>query len=198
MCQFVETLCLESGVVRNLHYHEARLNATRQYFWKGSTPIVLAQYLSGFSNVAGRLKVRVVYGEYGVTEVTSQPYTMRRIASLRLVNNDTIDYSFKSTDRSALNALVAQCGECDEVLIVRSGEITDTSYTNVAFLENKQWYTPARPLLCGTMRASLLDAGLLIERTIRCEELGNYSAIMLFNAMISFGELTLAMHAIVK
>ena len=123
---------------------------------------------------------------------------MRRITSLRLVNNDTIDYSFKSTDRSALNALVAQCGECDEVLIVRRGEITDTSYTNVAFLENKQWYTPARPLLCGTMRASLLDAGLLIERTIRCEELGNYSAIMLFNAMISFGELTLAMHAIVK
>ena len=198
MCQFVETLCLESGVVRNLHYHEARLNATRQYFWKGSTPIVLAQYLSGLSNVAGRLKVRVVYGEYGVTEVTSQPYTMRRIASLRLVNNDTIDYSFKSTDRSALNALVAQCGECDEVLIVRRGEITDTSYTNVAFLENKQWYTPARPLLCGTMRASLLDAGLLTECTIRCEELGNYSAIMLFNAMISFGELTLAMHAIVK
>ena len=71
MCQFVETLCLESGVVRNLHYHEARLNATRQYFWKGSTPIVLAQYLSGLSNVAGRLKVRVVYGEYASYHLTT-------------------------------------------------------------------------------------------------------------------------------
>lgn len=198
MCQFVETLCLEGGIVRNLHYHEARLNATRQHFWKGSAPIVLTQYFSGLPNVAGRLKVRVVYDEYGVTEVTSQPYTMRRITSLRLVNNDTIDYSFKSTDRSALNALVEQRAECDEVLIVRRGEITDTSYTNVAFLEGEQWYTPSRPLLCGTMRASLLDAGFLTERTIRCEELGHYSAIMLFNAMISFGELTLAIGAIVK
>lgn len=198
MCQFVETICFENGVMRNLCYHEARLNATRLHFWKGSVPIALGQYLGGLPNAEGRQKVRVVYGEYGVMEVTMQPYTMRRIASLRLINNDTIDYSFKSTERSALNALAAQREECDEVLIVRRGEITDTSYTNVAFLEGKQWYTPARPLLCGTMRASLLDAGSLTERIIRCEDLGNYSAIMLFNAMISFGELTLAIGAIVK
>ena len=62
-----------------------------------------------------------------------QPYVMRRIRSLRLVNGDGVDYRYKSTDRSVFARLLEKRGECDDVLIVRDGWVTDTSFTNVVF-----------------------------------------------------------------
>lgn len=196
MCQFVETICLENGVPRNLSYHEERLNRTRQHFWQDCKPLILAPYLNNLPSGEGRQKVRVVYSRQGITEVIANQYIMRNVTSLRLVTSETIEYTFKSTDRKVLNDLAAQRGECDEVLIVKHGEVTDTSYTNVAFLDGKQWYTPVHPILQGTMRASLLAKGLMVERQILANALCCYSAIMLFNAMIAFGELVLPMSAI--
>ncbi|WP_309546477.1 aminotransferase class IV [Hoylesella marshii] len=82
-------------------------------------------------------------------------------------------------------------GVCDDVLIVRNGLLTDTSYTNIALYDGYQWFTPATPLLEGTMRASLLDSGMLIEKDILLSDLPHYQYIALFNAMIDMGELVL-------
>ena len=58
---------------------------------------------------------------------------MRQIKSLRLVDGDKVDYRYKSTDRSMFIRLMEQRGECNDVLIVRDGWVTDTSFTNVVF-----------------------------------------------------------------
>lgn len=52
-------------------------------------------------------KTRVVYGKQGVEAVEYAPYFIRNINSLQVVEDDTITYGYKSTDRSRLNALVA-------------------------------------------------------------------------------------------
>ncbi len=74
----------------------------------------------------------------------------------------------------------------EEILIIKKGLVTDTSYTNVALLKDEKWYTPAEPLLRGTQRAKLISEGKIIEQTIHLKDLHLYSKIKLFNAMMEF------------
>ena len=53
------------------------------------------------------------------------------------------------------------------------------------------WYTPAQPLLKGTRRAALLDAGILTEQDIPALKIREYQKIRLFNAMLPFGKIEL-------
>lgn len=196
MSPFVETLSLQNGVVRNLALHEARLNATRQHFWSGAQWLSLTLYIPQILCSNTQQKLRIVYGQNGVGEVSCAPYARRMIRSLRLVFSDTVDYRFKSTDRQVLSDLLAQRDGCDEVLIVRRGLLTDTSFTNIALFDGEAWYTPAEPLLRGTMRASLLAEGKLRERDIRPQDLVVYQKIMLLNALNGWGECLLSTSAI--
>lgn len=50
-------------------------------------------------------KARVVYGEEGIEDIQYAPYSMKDIHSLKIVKDDDIDYSFKSTDRNNLELL---------------------------------------------------------------------------------------------
>lgn len=191
MCRFIETIRVDGGEARNLAYHERRLNDTRAHCFPGSPALRLADCLPPLP-ASGLHKLRVVYGRDGIEEVSCTPYTLRPVRSLALLAANDIDYTYKSTDRQALNRLFAQRGTCDDVLIVRRHLLTDTSIANIALFDGKRWYTPQHPLLKGTKRAELLDKGILTERDIRTDELSAYSAIRLFNAMIAWGELELS------
>jgi 4-amino-4-deoxychorismate lyase len=68
--------------------------------------------------------------------------------------------------------------------------VTDTSIANVAFYKDGLWFTPKKPLLEGTTRARLLNAGKIIEKDIGVKELKNYSKVALMNAMIDFDIIT--------
>lgn len=50
-------------------------------------------------------KASVVYGEEGIEDIQYAPYSMKDIHSLKIVKDDDIDYSFKSTDRNNLELL---------------------------------------------------------------------------------------------
>lgn len=189
MCLFIETIRIEDGKVYNLDYHIERFDRTRAAFWKGSAPIDLRTLVSPQS-LTGVYKCRVVYGRE-IEEITYVPYQMRDVSSLRLVVADTVDYTYKSTNRENLNALYAQRKMADDVLIVKDGCLTDTSIANVALYDGKMWCTPSRPLLRGTKRAELLDKKIIVEKDIPQAHLGEYSKIMLFNAMIDWGRIIL-------
>ena len=191
MCQYIETLRVVDGCVCNLTYHEQRMNRTRKEMLGQPEPLRIADLLKAVSLPMGCSKLRFVYDKEGIHDITCTPYTCREIRSLHLVYADNISYPYKSTDRSALNELKKQQGDCDEILIVRNNHLTDTSYTNIALYDGEQWFTPSTPLLCGTMRQRLLDCGLLQEREISVSDIPNYQYISLFNAMISLREIIL-------
>lgn len=110
---------------------------------------------------------------------------MRKIGSLRLVDGGNIDYRYKATDRSALTALLDQRAGCDDILIVRDGKITDTSFSNVVFEDaGGGLYTPDTCLLKGTRRESLLDAGIIRECPITVDDIRRFRKVLLVNAMI--------------
>jgi len=104
------------------------------------------------------------------------------------VHDDNIDYSEKYLDRELINSLFSKRGDKDDVLIIRNGRVTDTSYCNVAFLSESIWYTPDIPLLEGTRRAQLLQDGIITTKEMPVTEIHNYESCRLFNAMMDFGQ----------
>lgn len=186
MYRFIETMRVSGGRIENIAYHNRRMNMTRQHFWPGSPALDLSDTFSLTTEQNG-CKARVVYGAGGIIEKSVTPYTMRTVNTLLAVDGGDIDYSYKSTDRTAINYLLEQRGSCDDIIIVKNGLLTDTSFTNIALFDGTQWLTPRRPLLEGTRRAALLDRGLLILADIRLTDVPNFRKLCIFNAMIPFG-----------
>ena len=79
--------------------------------------------------------------------------------------------------------------ECDDILIVKNGRITDTSYANIVVRgSDNTWYTPSTYLLNGTRRQSLLDRGIIKEREITPASLRKFRELHLINSMINIAD----------
>lgn len=57
-------------------------------------------------------------------------------------------------------------------------------YNNIALYDGSSWFTPRTPLLKGTMRAYLLDKGLIEEADIRPSDLPSFRKVSLINAIL--------------
>jgi len=180
MCQLFETIRVENGVVKNLGYHQQRVNQLASH--------TLIDYISRLDLPrVGTHRLRIDYTPTHIIQHTITPYVPQVITSLRLVIVDNnFQYAHKWADRNALEGALTQKNNADEILIVRHGLITDTSFSNVLFLDGTQWVTPAEPLLAGTCRARLLDQQRIQATTIRMEDLAHFSHFMLINAMRDF------------
>lgn len=187
MCRFIETICINDGVIENLSAHNERMNNTiRVHYGSSVMPVSLEDFITA-EGCKGRTRCRVEYTS-AVEKVECFPYSIREVKSLQLVNDDTAEYSFKYADRSVLDRNFALRGNADDVVIVRSGMLTDTSIANIALYKEGKWFTPKYPLLKGTRRAGLLAEGIIEEDIVMADSLHKYEKIRLFNAMISFGE----------
>lgn len=194
MCRYIETIRIEKGRLRNIAYHDRRMNEARREVWGVDRSASIETYIDA-SPYEERTRCRVTYGR-DVESVEFFPYQIRPVHSLQLVRGGQIEYRRKRADRSELNALFACRGEADDVLIVRGGLLTDTSIANIALGDGTGWYTPASPLLEGTQRACLLDAGMIRPLDIHADDLFRFQKIRLFNAMIDFGEIEIDCSAI--
>jgi 4-amino-4-deoxychorismate lyase len=189
MCQLVESLKLKDGVIRNLEYHQSRMNRSMNELFPDAEKIELAKAITIPENCkSGAYKVRVVYGS-GVEKIEIEPYIFRTIKSLKVVRHESIDYHLKYTNRQILQELFAQRGNCDDIIIVKNGFVTDSFAANLLFFDGKKWFTPTTPLLKGTKRQLLLDQGIISEREIREEDIRSYQKVGLINAMIDLEEM---------
>jgi len=184
MYQLLETLRLENGVLQHLHYHNARIQKALRAFYPESN-LSLSQSLAADTPKHGLFKCRVVYDEQ-IRKVEFQPYVLPQIHSLKIIEADDIDYAFKFLDRSRLNELFDLRGKADDILIVKNGLITDTSFCNVLFYNGKHWLTPSSPLLKGTRRRFLLEKEIIHTADIRPQDISGFDTIRLINAMIRF------------
>jgi 4-amino-4-deoxychorismate lyase len=76
--------------------------------------------------------------------------------------------------------------DCDEIIIVKNGVVTDTSIANIAVYYEDQWYISKESLLEGTTKSRLIKEKNLIEKNITVEMLKKSKKIALLNAMIDF------------
>lgn len=196
MCQFIETMCVEQGRIINLDYHLERIKNTRKHFWNTEKTVPTDQLSALAATQDSRAKLRFTYDKENIYNLSCTPYNTRKIEILKLLENNDIEYSYKSIDRSAINLLKVQTEPTDEIIIIKQNRLTDTSYTNIALFDGSQWITPSTPLLKGTRRAQLLDAGRLIEREVLATDLKSFQSISLINAMMDLEELVLPISSI--
>ncbi len=197
MCRFVESIKLKDGVFYRLQLHQQRVNKAFEAFYPTCEPVNVVETL--FQTVfpqEGLYKCRLVYNS-DLQSLAIAPYVRREIRSLKLVETKQESLPYKQEDRTEFNAAFAQRGGCDDVLLVKDGLLTDTSYCNIALYDGENWYTPRTPLLYGVNRMQLLSEDKLLEKDIKASELMNFQHISLFNAMIEFGELQLDVSAII-
>lgn len=183
MSQFIETIKLLNGEIMNLAYHQRRFNRSREQVLgiRGHPRLEQVLAIPGGLD-KGLYKCRILYGEE-VERIEFEPYHKMEISSLKLLESEEISYDHKYGDRSALTALYAQRGICDDILIVKAGCVTDSYFANVVFWDGQDWITPDTPLLAGTMRASLLDQGMLKEARILTKDLEDFQKLRLINAL---------------
>jgi 4-amino-4-deoxychorismate lyase len=85
-----------------------------------------------------------------------------------------------------INELLKQKDDCDDILIIKNGLVTDTSIGNILFLDGKQWITPDSPLLPGTSRARLINEGIVQEKKIQLSNISKFLGFQVVNALIPF------------
>lgn len=186
MCRLIETIRLFDGEFHRLELHERRLEKSYYALTGMVCPVGLREVLkSQIIPAKGLYKCRVTVSD-GTGAVEFEPYTAKPVHTLRLVPADALVYNHKFADRNELQKLFALRESADDVLIVQHGCITDTTYANVAFLKDHQWFTPDTYLLNGTMRQHLLAMGKIREKHITEANLHEFERVKLFNAMLEW------------
>jgi 4-amino-4-deoxychorismate lyase len=187
MSLLIESIKLQDGEFRNLFYHEQRMNKALHLLCGVQEYFDLEEFLKKMEHPAkGLFKCRLVYDDKS-TEVEFLPYTPRPINTLKIIEHDRINYEFKYKDRSQIDRLCEKKDLADDILIVRKGLVTDSSYCNIVFRRGRRWYTPWAPLLKGTQRSKLLEHDLIQVEEIRVPEIHQeYETFRLINAMLEF------------
>ena len=189
MSRLVETIKVDDGKLLNICYHNERMERSLKDLFGMEGEVCLEKIITGpQSAMKGVYKCRVIYNEIN-TEIEFIPYVRRPVKTLRIVYDDNISYSYKFTDRTKIERLMDQRGGSDDILIIKNGMVTDTSYSNVIFRDKiGNWVTPSSCLLKGTRRLNLLKNRIITETDIRVSDLKYYNEIRLINAMIGIGD----------
>ncbi|MBN1525672.1 MAG: aminotransferase class IV [Spirochaetales bacterium] len=188
MCRLLETIRYSRDGYDNLFYHTQRMNTSRQQLYGADNVLDLEQMLEKKPLVPdGIVKCRVVLSQT-IEKVEYIPYFPRPVRSLQIIYDDTIEYRFKYENREQLQKLFLQRKSSDDIIIVKQGQVTDTSFSNIAFLYKGKWITPAAPLLFGTRRAQLIDEAILEEEEMTVLFIRKCEKARLINSMFRFYE----------
>ncbi len=194
MSRLLESIKVLDNQIHNLDYHKDRIikSLRTAYGNHANSPIDFDLIKKDIEKPDGGLyKLRLTYDEsrYNYELI---PYQIKPINSLKIIEGRDITYDLKWADRDCINQLYNQKATADDILIVKDGLITDTSYCNVALFRDGIWYTPQTPLLHGTKRAQLLEQKIIQEAKMTVDQISTYTQCRLFNALIDFGQIEIS------
>ena len=186
MYPLFESIKVVDGKIQNVDWHEERYARSYEVMYSKRP---LTQMISHVeipeAAREGIYKLRISYNDR-YKKIEFEPYKLKEIKTLKPLLLDNLDYGLKYTDRSALQAAYEQREDCDDVLIIKDGLVTDSSYANILLHDGKQWITPSTPLLGGTARARLIAEGVVEEREVTLGQLHSFECFKLVNALRDF------------
>lgn len=186
MSRLLESIRLQNGNFHRLNYHQQRMNRSVKEIFGEKNSINLLENLKKYKpSKIGLFKCRIVYAKQ-IESVEFIPYEARIVNSLKVVYDQDIEYAHKFHDRNKIHALLNQRQYCDDILIVKNGFVTDSSYSNIIFYDGVNWLTPDTPLLKGTMRQFLLDTAEIKAAPIQVRDIPTFKSFRLINAMLAF------------
>ncbi len=177
-----------------LERHCARLRQSAEYFDIPLDEIEFQRRLVEFaSTLQGLSRVRLLLDEMGTInlEATALPagdpeQPVRLMIAREPVESSSRFLFHKTTRRETYDRALAECPGADDVLLWNErGEVTESTIASVVIELDGRLVTPpvSSGLLPGTMRAELLELGVISERAVLVEELSRASAIWLINSV---------------
>lgn len=186
--EFFETIKVIDGEHLNLPYHQNRYENTLNSFGKTNYE-KLESYFK--APLVGLYRCKIIYDLDSIKDIQYYEYKKKKVESLKIIYDDKINYSLKSTNRKYIDILYEQREMCDDILIVKNGYITDTSIANIALYKDGLWYSPKKVLLSGTTRQRYIESSKIILKDISVDELSSFTSVALLNAMIDFDIISL-------
>lgn len=184
--QLLETIKCLDGKLSNLQWHTKRFNHARTECFGLHTKMNLVNFIKvPTSSKKGLFRCRITYSKT-IDSLEFIPHQTKEINSLKLIEDNEIDYHFKYANRKRLTELFEKRGECDDILIVKNGCITDSFIANPIFFDGEKWWTPDTPLLLGTQRMRLIAEGIISVCKITPSDLSKYKKVGLINAFQDF------------
>ena len=176
--KYFETIRCDDFEVFNLEYHNRRIAKTI------GLNLNLQEYI--YPPNSKLLRCKVIYDDSGILDVEYFPYKKREIKSFKIIEENSINYKSKYLERTNIDELFAKKEDCDEIIIVKNGIVSDTSIANIAIFYKGKWITSKQYLLEGTTRQRYLDDSRLVLKDISIEMIKKSDKIALLNAMIDF------------
>ena len=185
MYRLLESLAIRDGLITHVDYHQNRIEKAFSNQFPLHTPWCLSEL---FKNLelpqSGLYKLRFLYDSQNY-HIEWAAYTPRNVSSLKLTEIGDYSYDHKFLDRDYIQDLFQKRGQADDILMVKHGCVTDTSYANIALLDqHNNWITPNKPLLEGTSRARLIAEEVISVKQILVNDLGQYKGVKPFNALM--------------
>ncbi|MDO9548353.1 MAG: aminotransferase class IV [Candidatus Marinimicrobia bacterium] len=178
---FFETIRVSGGLVEQADLHLERMRRTCFFHYGAFHFERIFDKLKASEN--GIIKLNIWYNQHE-TEIKVSEYVPAELKTIKVVACDPdFDYSFKYSNRSYLNSLLQSASGADEIVIVKSEMVTDTSKANIVFEKDGVFYTPDTFLLNGTMRQFLITTGKVTEKAIKAEDISEYERMYFINAM---------------
>jgi 4-amino-4-deoxychorismate lyase len=186
MYQLVESVRIENRQLQHIELHNQRLNKALKELFGIDKKICLEDVIAIPANLTEeRYKCRVTVSPENIN-VCIKPYIQREIKTLKIVHDNEIDYSFKTDNRQQLDAAFEKREDCDDIIIVKNGSVTDSWAANILLFDGHDWITSDTPLLEGVQRDYLLSQNQIKKRRVWVTDLPSYQKIKLINAMIDF------------
>ena len=123
MFQFIESICCINKQLRNLGFHQARFDRTRNDNFTEINPILLDEIIKFPADLTDeKYKVRIVY-DREIQSVEFLPYQMKSINSIQFFEIDPkINYTYKYSDRSFLDEFLKEA-QTDDLVLIKSNYI---------------------------------------------------------------------------
>ena len=174
--------------------HTARMLDSATYFDIPITTEELEDYLQQISSTfVGPQRVRVLLDQAGKLRYESMPIEFMKddqglkvCLAKRPVDSGNVFLFHKTTQREIYESARKDFEESDDVLLYNEfGELTEFTVGNLVVELNGQLLTP--PISCGvlagTFRAYVVEAGQVLERTIKIDQLNECTKIFRINSI---------------
>jgi 4-amino-4-deoxychorismate lyase len=188
MSQFIESIKIEDQKAFLLELHQKRVNETFAYFGKEGSLDLAKIFKELEHDEDGLYKWRIVYDLDRNFKTQMIPHAISEIDGFQLVENNKFEYRFKYSDRKELEYMKKKA-KTEEIIIVQNRKITDTSYSNLLFLKEKQWFTPTSYLLNGVQRQHLLSKKAIQETEITLDNIKEFTHFQLINSLNDFDDM---------
>lgn len=206
MYPLFETIKIQNCKIQNSDLHLERVFNSRYKIWKVKYTFDFEKI---FSEIESKLsieysaeiiyKLKVIYNQSDL-EYEINDYSKPIINHIKLINDDFIDYQFKFTDRNSLELLkmaafrVMSERAHSEIIIIKNGMATDSSFSNLVFSKDDELITPANFLLRGTKMEKYIREKIILEKPVRAKDIMNFDSIHFINAMNDLGDLQYFLH----